>query len=257
MLLVRSLVFSAAFYAMTAAFAVACAPLLFAPRRYAMMGLKAHARACLWLLRVIMGIGVEVRGAGNIPDGPAIVAAKHHSTWETFALIPFFTDPAMVMKAELGWIPFYGWFAYKLEHLLVARGRGPQALRQLIAGARERVALGRQIVIFPEGTRRKVSAPPCYKPGVVALYEALNVPCVPVALNSGLYWPGRGVMRYPGTIVVEFLPPIAPGFPRAEFRQMLESEIEEATQRLVASPVSLAAGRPAQAQVPNKDRTNN
>lgn len=233
MLGARSLAFTAAFYATTAVFVIAGSPLLLAPRRYAMMGLRLHARCCLWLLRTIVGTGIEVRGLENIPPGAALVASKHHAAWETFALVPLFADPAIVMKAELGWIPFYGWFARKFGHILVVRERGPAALRHLIADARARAAANRQIIIFPEGTRQHAGAPPSYKPGVVALYEGLGLPCVPVALNSGLFWPRHSLMRYPGTIVVEFLEAIPPGLPRAEFRATLESRIEDATGRLM------------------------
>lgn len=234
MLVLRSLAFSAAFYLMTALFALVCLPLLLGPRRLAMRALTTHARCCLWLLRHIAGTRLEVRGREHIPTGAALVACKHQSAFETFALIPLLADPAMVMKAELGWIPLYGWFAIKFRHILVARARGPAALRRMIEEARERASDGRQIVIFPEGTRQRVGAEPSYKPGVAALYEGLALPCVPVALNSGLYWPRRSLMRYPGTIVVEFLPPIPTGLARPAFKRTLETRIEEATARLVA-----------------------
>lgn len=232
MLVLRSLLFSFAFYLITAVFTILGSPLLFAPRRYAMLGLKLHARCCLWLLRTIVGTTLEVRGREFIPPGAAIVAAKHQSTWETFALIPLLCDPAMVMKAELGWIPFYGWFAHKFGHIFVARERGPAALRRMIADAKQRADANRQIVIFPEGTRQATGAAPNYKSGVVALYEGLDLPCVPVALNSGAFWPRRSLMRYPGNIVVEFLEPLRSGLDRATFRQSLEARIETASARL-------------------------
>jgi len=233
MLVFRSIVFAVAFYTTTAAFTILGSPLLFAPRSYAMAGLRIHARCCLWLLRMIVGTKLEVRGHDNIPKGAALVASKHQSTWETFALIPLLSDPAMVMKAELGWIPFYGWFARKFGHIFVARERGPSALRRLIAEAKARASDNRQIVIFPEGTRQSPGAPPAYKPGVVALYEGLALPCVPVALNSGAFWPRRTVIRYPGTIIVEFLTPIPPALDRHTFREMLQTRIENASAKLL------------------------
>jgi 1-acyl-sn-glycerol-3-phosphate acyltransferase len=233
MLVLRSLLFSLAFYLTTAAFTILGCPLLFGPRRYAMMGLKTHARCCLWLLRTIAGTTFEIRGREFIPAGAAIVASKHQSTWETFALIPLLSDPAIVMKAELGWIPFYGWFAHKFGHIVVARERGPAALRRLIADAKKRADAGRQILIFPEGTRQATGAQPNYKSGIVALYEGLNLSCVPVALNSGVFWPRRSIIRYPGTIVVEFLEPLSAGLDRTTFRKTLESRIETASARLL------------------------
>lgn len=232
MMLLRSLIFAVVFYLNTAAFLLLGAPLLLAPRRWAMMGLKAHAHTSLWWLRIIVGTRLEVRGRSKLPAPPILVAAKHQSAWDTFALITLFEDPAMVMKAELGWIPVYGWFSHKFRHIFVRRERGPSALKKLLRDAGERAAAGREIVIFPEGTRRAPGAPPDYKPGTVALYESLGLPCVPVALNSGKFWPRRKLMRYPGTIVVEFLEPLPPGLPRREFKQLLETSIETATRRL-------------------------
>ncbi len=232
--MLRSIVFAIVFYLNTAVFLVVGSPLLLGPRRWAMMGLKAHAYASLFWLRLIVGTRLEVRGRENLPSPPVLIASKHQSAWDTFALITLFHDPAMVMKAELGWIPFYGWFSHKFRHIFVQRDRGPSALKRLIRDARDRAAAGREVVIFPEGTRRAPGAPPDYKPGVVALYEGLDLPCVPLALNSGLFWPRRKLNRYPGTIVVEFLEPIPPNLPRATFRKLLQERIETATARLIA-----------------------
>jgi len=230
----RSILFVPVFYLNTALFLVLGSFLLFGPRRYAMMGLKAHAIATLWLLKIIVGTRMQVRGREKLPKPPYLVASKHQSAWDTFALIPIFSDPALVMKAELRHIPFYGWFSRKFEHVFVERSRGPAALRKLERDAKERADAGREVLIFPEGTRRAPGAEPDYKPGAVALYEELKLPCVPMALNSGLYWPRRKLMRYPGTIIVEILDPIPPGLPRAEFRSELQARIEGATNRLIA-----------------------
>jgi 1-acyl-sn-glycerol-3-phosphate acyltransferase len=230
--MLRSLLFIAVFYLNTAAFLLFGSWLLLAPRSWAMAGLRAHARASLMWMRLIVGTKMEVRGHENLPQGPALIAAKHQSAWDTFALIPLLRDPAMIMKAELGNIPFYGWFSRKFEHILVKRDKAASALRQMIREARERVDQNRDIVIFPEGTRRPPGASPDYKSGVLALYDGLERPCVPVALNSGLFWPRRSLIRRPGTIVVEFLEPIPPGLPRAEFRRQLIKKIEAASERL-------------------------
>jgi 1-acyl-sn-glycerol-3-phosphate acyltransferase len=242
----RSIVFVALFYVTTAVFVVGGSPLLLGPRRWAMAGLRAHARTCLLLLRLVAGTHVVVRGRERLPAGPILVAAKHQSAWETFALIPLFADPAMVMKAELGRIPFYGWFSRKFEHILVARDRGPSALKDMIRTAQARAAEGREIVIFPEGTRRPVGAPPSYKPGVLALYEALGVPCVPVALNSGIFWRNDSILRLPGTIVVEILEPIPPHLDRATVRDTLITRIETATARLVSEAIASTGTAPRQ-----------
>lgn len=234
MLLLRSLLFALAFYVTTALFLVLGSWLLLAPRSWAMAGLRTHAIVSVWLLRVIAGTKLEVRGHEHLPAGASLVVSKHQSAWDTFGLVPLFRDPAIVLKDELKWIPFYGWFCVKFEHILVKRDKAAKALKAMIADAEQRAGQGREIVIFPEGTRQAPGAPPNYKPGYVALYEALKLPCVPLALNSGLYWPRRSLLRHPGTIVVEFLEPIPPGLPRKEFRELLEARLEAAAARLVA-----------------------
>lgn len=230
----RSILFGILFYVTTALFVVLGSPLLLAPRRWAMAALKLHARTELWLLKHIVGLDFEVRGRDRLPKPPFLVASKHQSAWETFALIPVFRDPALLMKRELFWIPFHGWFSYKFEMIPVDRDKGPTALRRMLHAAEKRIKDGREIIIFPEGTRRAPGAPPDYKTGIVLLYNALEVPCVPVALNSGVFWPRRSWTRKPGTVIVEILEPIPPGLPKAEFMSRLQEAIETASARLLA-----------------------
>jgi 1-acyl-sn-glycerol-3-phosphate acyltransferase len=230
----RSLLFNVLFYVTTTLYVVLGSPLLFAPRNWAMAALANHARFELWLLKTIVGTKLEVRGRDKLPNGACLVASKHQSAWETFALIPLFRDPALLMKRELFWIPFHGWFSRKFQMIPVDRDKGPAALRRMVREAKKRVADGREIIIFPEGTRRAPGAPPDYKTGIALLYESLGVPCVPVALNSGAFWPRRSLIRRPGTIVVEFLDPIPPGLPKAEFLRRLAEAIEAASARLLA-----------------------
>mgnify|MGYP001163408674 CR=1 FL=1 len=229
----RAALFNLTFYVVTGLFLVLGSPLLLGPRSWAMQGLRAHAIACCWLMRWMVGTKVEVRGRDRLPKGAVLVAAKHQSAWDTFGLVLVFDDPALIMKAELRRIPFYGWFSAKFGMIFVARERGASALKAMLKDAKARAAEGRQILIFPEGNRRPPGAPPDYKPGVVALYESLGLPCVPVAVNSGLFWPRRQFMRFPGTIVVEVLEPIPPGLSRAEFLARLQTVVEDATARLV------------------------
>lgn len=244
MLTVRSFAFALAFYVTTALFLLLGSWLLFAPRRWAMEGLRQHALASLWLLRHIAGTKMEVRGREHLPEGACLIVSKHQSAWDTFALVPLFRDPAIVLKDELKWIPFYGWFCVKFEHILVKRDRAAVALKAMLESAKTRIAQGRQVVIFPEGTRRAPGAPPDYKPGYVALYEGLGVTCVPLALNSGVYWPRRSLMRLPGTIVVEFLEPIPAGMPRKAFKAELERRLEAASNRLLAEASSNSVTSP-------------
>ncbi len=233
LVVVRSVIYALVFYVTTALFLLLGIWLLLAPRSWAMAGLALHGRTCVALLKWICDTKLEVRGRHNLPNGACLAVAKHQSAWDTFALIPLFRDPAIVLKDELKWIPVYGWFCIKFAHILVRRDKAAAALKALIASARDRAANSREILIFPEGTRMTPGADPDYKPGYVALYEALNLPAVPVALNSGLYWPRRILMRYPGTIVVEFLEAMPAGMPRKVFRTRIEAAIETASLRLI------------------------
>ena len=240
--MIRSLVYAVVFYVVTAVMLVGGIWLLAAPRTWAMAGLRLHGQICTWLLAVICGTRLEVRGLEKVPAGPYLIVAKHQSAWDTFGLIPLFRDPAIVAKAELKWIPLYGWFCMKFQHILVERDRAAVSLRKMLADAKAQTARGREILIFPEGTRTLPGAPPDYKPGYVALYEGLGVPCVPLALNSGLFWPRRQWLRHPGTIVVELLDPLPAGMKRAEFRRTVEAQIEAACARLIDE--ALAAPNP-------------
>ena len=234
MIVIRSILFNVLFYVNLILFLVLGSPFFFTPRIWSIRALQVWARSSIWLLRVVAGIGMELRGREHIPQGPALIAGKHQSFWETFAILPWLDDPAMVLKKELIYIPWFGWFAYKFRMIAVERSAGSAALRNLVRQAEACIADGRQVVIMPEGTRRAPDDPPAYKPGAAALYATLGVPCVPFALNSGLFWPRRKFLRHPGTIVLEFLPPIPPGLPRKAFQAELEGAIEPATRALVA-----------------------
>lgn len=233
-LYIRSLSFNIAFYLVLIVFLVAGLPVFFFPRKTAIRIMQLWARTCFVLLRVFASISVEIRGREYLVPGAVLVACKHQSLWETFALLTLFDDPAIVLKKELTYIPLFGWFALKFKLLTVNRSAGSSALRHLIKQAKRARDDHRQIIIFPEGTRKAPDAAPDYKSGVAALYKSLDIPCVPIALNSGLYWPRRSFLRYPGTIILEILPPIEPGAGRKQFMTGLEATIEEATARLVA-----------------------
>ena len=234
LVIIRSLLFNALFYLNLLVLLILALPTLVLPRGAILWVVRLWARSNHWLLRNICGITVEWRGRERIPEGPLLVAAKHQSVWETFALFPLFSDPAFILKRELIWLPFFGWYAWKADMIPVDRGARSQALAAIVAHAKVALARKRQIVIFPEGTRRPPGAPPSYKYGVVHLYAESAVACLPIALNSGLFWPRRSMRRYPGTIIVEFLDPIAPGLDKEAFSQALQQVIESATARLVA-----------------------
>jgi 1-acyl-sn-glycerol-3-phosphate acyltransferase len=232
-ILVRSIVFNLLFYLNTAALVLFGLVLLVFPRK-TMVGLsQTWGRVNTWLMAVVCNTKLEMRGLEKLPTGGYIVAAKHQSTYETFALCPFIPDLTYIYKRELNWVPVFGWLLMKADQISVNRGARSAALASMTAQAKEKVAHGRQIIIFPEGTRTAPGAPPAYKYGIAHLYDELDVPCVPVALNAGLFWGRRSFMRYPGTIVMEVLEPIPPGMDKKDFVQLLTTRIEDATNRLL------------------------
>jgi 1-acyl-sn-glycerol-3-phosphate acyltransferase len=232
-LIARSILYNVLFYLNLAVYLIAAIPTLWMPYRCIVEVAKSWGRTSTWLLRVICGTRVEIRGIEKIPWGPLIVASKHQSTWETFGLIALFADPAFILKRELLWLPFFGWYAWKGRMIPVNRGARALALAGMARQAQLDLARGRQIIIFPEGTRRPAGAEPNYKYGVVHLYAETGVPCLPIALNSGLFWPRRSMLRYPGTIRVEILDPIPPGLDKGIFTERLRGDIEDATTRLI------------------------
>jgi 1-acyl-sn-glycerol-3-phosphate acyltransferase len=233
LIIARSVAFNLFFYLNLVVEMLAVLPTLVLPRGAIQAVVRFWARTNHWLLRRICGIECEFRGLEKIPPGSLLVAAKHQSLWETFALFGLFADPAFILKRELMWIPFFGWYARKAGMIPVDRGKRSQALSDLALRARHELAHGRQIVIFPEGTRRAPGAEPRYKFGIAHLYGETGVACLPIALNSGLFWPRRSFRRYPGVITVEVLDPIAPGLSKDEFARTLEHAIETATERLI------------------------
>lgn len=234
MIAVRSLVFNLTFFAWTTLVTVFALPLLLAPRNAASDLGGWWSGTVLALAAKILRLDYEVRGTQYLPAGACIVAMKHQSTWDTLAIPVLLRRPAIVIKRELLWIPFYGWYLRRAGMLPVDRSGGASALKALIRQARAAISQGHPIAIFPEGTRTAVGARRPYLPGVSALYAQLGVPVVPAAVNSGLFWGRRAFLKRPGRIVVEFLPPIEPGLDRRLFAAFLEARIEAATAHLVA-----------------------
>lgn len=233
MAFIGSLLFVVWMYSLMIFMGIICIPALLGPRSWARACVRTWIHLTLGALKLLCGITYEVRGKENLPQGGALIASKHQSMWETIAFWVILDDPAIILKKELKKLPAFGQYAMKLKNIEVDRSGGAKALRQMLKDARERAQEGRQIVIFPQGTRTKPGEAESYKPGVIGLYNAMKVPCVPVALNSGLYWPGKGLIRKPGKIVVEFLPPIPPGMEKEAFMSELETRIETASDALL------------------------
>jgi 1-acyl-sn-glycerol-3-phosphate acyltransferase len=232
---IRSLLFNLLFALWTALIFIFSLPTLVLPRSAAWWMGGLWVRGALLLLRATVGLGHQVRGAEHRVTGPAIYAAKHQSAWDTLVFPLLLDKPAYVLKRELIRVPLFGSYLKRCGMIPVDREGGGSALKQLLRAARTAVAQGRSILIYPEGTRMPPGERRPYHPGVAALYGDLGVPVVPVALNSGLFWGRRAFHKKPGTITIEFLPPIAPGLPRREFMRELQERMEGASQRLAAA----------------------
>ncbi len=233
MTVVRSLIFVAVFYLWGALCAIGCTPILLGPVRWSLKMFEIWSYGVVFLLRVICGVRVEVRGREHMPTGAALVAPKHQCMLDVFAQFSVLPSSSFVMKKELMWIPWFGWYAQKVGSIVVDREAGATALKKMVREAKVLFADHRQIVIFPEGHRQPIGAAPDYKPGIAALYREIDVPVHPVATNSGVHWPRHGFLRHPGTIVFEYLEPIPPGLKRAEFMRILQERIETASAKLL------------------------
>lgn len=185
------------------------------------------AYSTLWLLRVVCGIRMEVRGAENIPDQACLVLAKHQSAWETFALQTVFPPQVWVLKRELLWLPFFGWGLALTSPIAIDRSNGKQAMKQLLKQGKARLAQGFCVVIFPEGTRIAYGSRGKYKIGGALLGVSSGAPIVPVAHNAGKFWGKNSFLKRPGTIVMSIGKPIQPaGMKADEINQQVEDWIE-------------------------------
>jgi 1-acyl-sn-glycerol-3-phosphate acyltransferase len=238
MLILRSLVFNILFYLNVSVLMILGLPTLAFGRRGILRLAQFWAWSSMWLMEKICGTRVEFRGREHLLSEGCILASKHQSAWETFALCTQMRDFTYILKRELALLPLFGFYITRGDQIAIDRKSRSVALKQLIEQAGRAIAEGRKIIIFPEGTRRQPGAAPQYKNGVAHLYAAAKAPCVPVALNSGLFWPRRQFRRWPGTIVVEFLPAIPAGLPQSEFIAKLRQSIEEATDRLIAEALA-------------------
>ncbi|HVV94510.1 MAG TPA: lysophospholipid acyltransferase family protein [Hyphomicrobiales bacterium] len=239
----RSLAFNVLAYAGFLILAILFLPTLLFGRGAVFVAARTWSRMTLWLLDRVAGLRLEIRGREHLPAGGCLIASKHQSALETFGVVPDVGDFAFILKRELNWVPVFGWYTSRSGMIGIDRRGGSQTLRRLLDPARRAVREGRRIIIYPEGTRRPVGARPDYKFGANYLYSVLGVPCVPVAVNTGLFWPRRSFRRLPGTAVIEFLEPIPPGLDRRSFATELQNRIETATARLVEE-ARAAAARP-------------
>jgi len=235
MIVLRSLIFMVLFYLGTTILALLLVPTFLMPRGAIAGGIRLWGWWIRWLVRVVCGIKVEVRGLEHLPDGPALIAAKHQSMFDVFCAFTLLPDACFVMKKELIATPLIGWYSLKVGMVVVDREGHAAALKKLVADTQDRMKHDRQVVIFPEGTRTTPGAPGQYKPGIAALYRDLGLPCTPLATNSGVHWQSKGFLRRPGTVVFEFLEPIPAGLKRGQFMTELETRIETASNALIVA----------------------
>ena len=232
MKLIRSIIFVIWLYGSMAVVGLAMLPWVAADERHVWTALRAWTRAVLWGLRWIVGARVKFEGLENLPQGGALIACKHEAMLDTIVPSLFLKQPVFIYKRELAKTPILGLYLGR-NQLAVDRGGHATALKSMVRGARDAVSKGRQVLIFPEGTRQEVDAPPDYKPGIAAMYRDLNIPVTPIALNTGLIWKPKGLMRSPGTVTFKVLTAIPPGLSREDFMRELESRIETESQNML------------------------
>lgn len=228
----RSLLFNIQMYvAMVVLAIVFLIPMILHPKG-AILAAKVYCRWVIWTARWMVGIKVEIRGTP--PTDQVVVAAKHQSFFDIIVIFAQMPWPKFIMKRELLYAPILGQYAYRLGCVPVNRGKGALAVKKMVKDVESGAAYPGQLVIYPQGTRVPAGQIRPYKVGTAMLYQETGQACVPVALNIGVFWPKRGVMRYPGTAVVEFMDPIEPGLSVSEFMQRLENAIEPRSNELMA-----------------------
>lgn len=238
MIILRSVLFNLAFYANLILRMIVLSPAYFLwPRHKAWSIPKNWVRSNHWLQAKIVGTTFEIEGLNNIPEGGYILAPKHQSFWDAYALLPWVEDAVYILKRELMWIPVFGWYVARMRMIPVNRGARGKVMAEVLERTRVEMAKGRQLIIYPEGTRRPPGAPPDYRYGIARLYASNDVPCVPVVMHPGLFWPRRRFRRYPGHFKVKILEPIPPGLDADTFLKLLTERMEAESDRLLVETV--------------------
>ncbi len=243
MIFLRSFIFNILFYGWTAISCILLLPTLLFPRTVVLAGTRTYLFFVLLFEKYIMGLTYEVRGKEFLPkSGIYIVAAKHQSAYETLKLHALFGDPTIILKQELMKIPLFGIFLKKIDVIPINRKSKEASIRAIVDGAQRMAKNNRPIVIFPQGTRVPVDVTTKkrpYKGGIVKMYSNTDIPIIPMALNSGLFWGRKSFIKRPGRVVFEFLPPIEPGLPDKKVMKALEDRIEEKTNALMVEAKSI------------------
>lgn len=232
MQLLRSLVFNASIYVMMLVYAVVFFPFALFSREWARRACHAWCAYVIWAARWMIGLKTEVRGTP--PTGEVMIAAKHQSFLDIVLIFHAIPRGKFIMKRELLFAPILGQYALRIGCVPVNRGKRGAAIARMMQDVAKGQQDPGQLVIYPQGTRVAPEDKKPYKAGTGALYQQLGQPCVPVATNVGYFWPKRGFLRRPGTAVVEFLEPIAPGLGVKEFLARIENDVETASDALLA-----------------------
>lgn len=227
----RSLLYLTQIYIMMLVMGILFAPLAIASPKGARFACRTWARWAIWCARWMIGLKAEVRG--EVPQDEVLIAAKHQSFFDILLIFEALPAPKFIMKRELLWTPIIGIYAKRLGCVPVDRGKRGAAIQQMLEDVEAGRSAPGQLCIYPQGTRVAPGKYLPYKAGTAALYEQLKQPCVPVAANVGLFWPRKGILRKPGTAIVEFLPTIAPGRTKDAFMAELESVVENSSNALM------------------------
>ncbi len=233
----RSVIFKFVFYVWGTIACLIGAPALYlpgAPRRWLVRLQTLWSQSVIFWLRTVLNLRMEIRGAEHIAKGPVIYAMKHQSMLDTFIMHAIIHDPSFIMKKELLKIPLYGRLCAKVGNIPIDREMGRKSMKQMLLRSHQEKDAGRPVVIFPEGSRAAPGEKHPYMTGIFGIYKYLKVPVVPVAVNTGLFWPRDGKLKK-GTFVIEFLPPIEPGIQKQDFMSTLEGSIETASRKLLVA----------------------
>lgn len=229
----RSLAFNIALFGWSSFALVAFVPLLIASRSTLLSAVRIWTHNIFWLQRHILSLDFEFRGVENLPEGPFIIAAAHQSAWDTICFFAVLRDPVFVLKKELYSVPMFAPYARKLGMIAIDRSSGASEARRMIRSVSAELGTGRPVVIFPGGTRSAPDEIVPLKSGISVLYRRCGVPVIPVSLNSGYFWGRRSFVKNPGTIIVEFHAPIAPGQDATVFDELLSSRIHDGNRTLL------------------------
>ena len=216
--------------------------MLLLPRKAVQRTARWWVRGLLAMLAAICGLRHRVVGREHVPAGRAVFAIKHQSAWETLVFHGFLRDPIFVLKRELFPVPVVGWYLKKSGAIGIDRSAGFRAIRLMLPRVKRALAEGSQVMVFPEGTRTAPGDRRPYQPGIAGIYANTDAPVIPVALNSGLFWPRRSFLKRPGVITLEFLPPMPPGLNRKVFMHELQSRMDTAAERLCGDAAGQLCG---------------